>query len=96
VEVSPCAGLEAGTLLARGRGFRSNTDDEVGWFGLRTGVRAYLPLGGPVDLGLGGGAAVGLLRPRVRFRSNDGSFNDLHSPGEVSARFSVTLRYRLW
>jgi len=95
-EIGPCGGLEAGALLAEGRGFRTSSSDTVTWLGLRLGAEARVPLAGSFGLRAGAGAVVALLRPGVQFRSSASSFEEIHAPAEVSARFSLALSWLFW
>ncbi len=90
-QLTACAGLEAGAMLAEGAGFTRNQRDRELLLDALARLRIERRLLGPTFVALGLTARAALLRPRFGYEDEAGMFRPLYEPMAVAATAEVGL-----
>lgn len=89
-ELGPCAGVEAGALLAQGAEFRQTSAQVEPWLAL-LGLGEIRYVGAaPLSLRAALGFAAPLGRPHIRYRrKSDGNLEEIHRPTFIAGRAEI-------
>lgn len=95
VRVRLCAGVSAGAIVARGRGFDRSSRVTLPWLAVRTGADLDVQLTSRVALRVGGDLLTPLVRGTLSVRDETDALLERREPAPAGAQLGVAIVVRL-